>query len=215
MPDPEDINLENTPVSIPPEAKGDSRPAGDSTVDYEKRYKGLQRTYETLQAKMNKLQEQYDQLVAEAEGLRQSIRTHEGEKATLSTNLKTLETERDNLNKQISTHSLQQERMKLILREYPDLANFEAQGLLPNADTLEDLKPKLDTFRSTLTGMVGDNVRNKLSGSVPSVGSNNGGNVVRSKETVYAELERLAGSRTTEDRNKYAALLKEWDELNK
>lgn len=212
MPDPEDINPEGTPPATPP-ADGDSKGGSTSVVDWEKRYKGLQKTFDALTNKFNKLQEQYDQLVAESEELRQKTKGHEAEKTALSNSLHQKETENDTLSKQIAAHALERERTKLIMTEYPDLAQFEAKGLLPSAETVEALKPLLDEFRGTIKGMVGDNVNQKLKGSTPQGGGNHQP-PARDKETVYNEMVALAGSRDAESQRKFLQLRDEWDAMN-
>lgn len=217
MSDPEDVNLEGTGEGTPEKKKSGGTVSGEATVDWEKRYKGLQRTYDAQVAKFASLQEQYDQLVAEVEGERQKSKGHETEKQTLATSVQQLTAERDDLNKKLATHVFTQDRMKMILSEFPDLAQFEAKGLLPTADTLENLKPLLEAFRETMGGMVGDDVRKKLLGSSPAGGSSssNNGAGKRSKEEIYARLVQLAGSNKSEDRLEYQNLLKEWDDINK
>lgn len=112
----------------------------------------------------------------------------------------------------MASHRIAGERMRLIMNKYPELASFEAKGLLPPAESLEALEPKLEEFRTTLGSTIDGSVRDKIKGAAP-VGGGNAKVAPRSKETIYAELHHLAGRSDPESRAKYDLLIKEWDEV--
>lgn len=68
-------------------------------------------------------------------------------------------------------------RHLFIMEKYPQLASFEASGLLPTATTNEELAGKLEAFSAAIGTMVKQNVDQKLSGSSPASppGNSNGG----------------------------------------
>lgn len=205
IPEPEPI------LTDPPKSDPASNP---QPSDWEKRYKGLQQAYERLQKKFEQLTLTHEQVVSELEEVRQTITTHSNEKKILTDALTKLEATKKDLEGQVASHAIDRERTKLIMSEYSDLAGFEADGLLPTAATIEELKPKLEAFRGRVKGISSAEALEKLRGTPPTGG---GGNPppARSKETVYAELTRLAGSRDPKDREQYDKLMNEWLDLNK
>jgi hypothetical protein len=189
-------------------------PSSPQPENWEKRYKGLQVAYDKLQKKYDALDASHNQVMVELEEERLKTKTHDTDKKSLSDALAKAEADKTALQGQLSSHSIERERTKLILSEFADLAGFEADGLLPTAATIEELKPKLEAFRTRVGGLATDEAKRKIAGTVPTGGGNNPP-PTRSKEFVYAELNRLAGSQNPKDREKYKELIDEWDELNK
>lgn len=210
MPTPDDPE---EPTTASEETRAPVAPSQPS-VDWEKRYKGLQQAYDKLQKKYDTLDASHNQVITEMEEIRQNLKGHEGEKKVLADTLAKLEADKNELQGKIAAHAIERDRIKLIMGEYADLAKFEAQGLLPIASSIEELKPKLDAFRDAFKSSVGEEARNKILGSSPS-GGNTSPLPTRSKEEVFAKLTRLAGSRDPKDREEYERLRDEWDELDK
>jgi hypothetical protein len=94
-----------------------------------------------------------------------------------------------------------------------DLAPFEAKGLIPLADNVEDMKATFENFRQAFNTTVDQTMKNRMTG-MSAAASNNEPPQPRTKETVYAELTRLAGARSPQERAQYDALMKEWLLLN-
>lgn len=198
------VNNDNKPSNVPP-SQGE---------DWEKRYKGLSATYTKLQAQFQKLTEDHEKLLGTREELEVNAKSVKAEIEKMKSDLDALTAEKEKLTQQLTTQEAKEVRTKLILSEYPDLAAFEAKGLLPAGATPEETKQLLDNFREALGSSVDQTLQKKVQGS----GATAVGPTVapkRSKEQIYAELTRLAGSRNPEDRVKYEALIVEWDDLNK
>jgi hypothetical protein len=204
-----------TPTDPPAKAGGD--PAqGTQQVNWEARYNGLNATYGKLQKKFEDLERSSQQTMAELEELRQSHKKVDGEKANLSSDLQKLQAEKAALEGRLTSAAFDKERMKLIMGEYPELAGFEAEGLLPTADTVDTLKPKLEAFRTKLGGNINAGVQKKLQGAGPAPSGKNDTNPgTHSEEYIYTRLNQLAGHRTPEQQVEYQGLQDEWDTLHK
>lgn len=188
---------------------------GTQTEDWERRFKGLQLSYDKLQKKYEESQTKVLELSAEIEETRASSKTHESERKSRDEKIQTLEAQVAESTKRISTHELERARMRLIMADYPELATFEAQGLLPQAENEEGLKTILENFRTTLVKSVDGNLKDKLKGAQPPLVSATETKQRRSAEEIYAKLVQLAGKNDTKSREEYNALQKEWDEINK
>jgi uncharacterized protein YukE len=223
MPDPLDgttteapeVTPEVTPAPPAPPAKPASTQQGDQQVNWESRYKGLQTTYDKLQKNFDSLKVKHDETLGELEEMRQESKKIGAEKGTVDQRITELTAENAKLQEQLKSQEFRGERMKLIMGEFADLATFEADGLLPEAPTVEELKPKLESFRAKIGGTVDQSVKNKIQG----VGATNTTRVNEppghTKEWVYDRLRMLSGHRTPEQEIEYQALRNEWDELNK
>lgn len=196
-------------ASEPAPAQGNVQPV----ADWEARYKGLQRAYDKLKADKDGLQLKYDQLVGEVEDTRQKHRTSETDRTALQSKLTQLEAEKTDLTQKLSRRDAEKERQKTIATDFPDLLAFEMQGLLPPAETPEELKTRLDAFRVALNNSVTSNVREKLQGTPPSTTPKPP--TSRSKEQIYAELMQLAGRRDPDSRKKYDELYSEYMQFYK
>ena len=183
--------------------------------DYEKRFKGLQKLFDTQRKELETLQLEHSTSVEGREALLQQQKQAQAQLDATKAQLSALTTEKETLLAQVKIHETQALRSKLILADFTDLAAFEARGLLPPADTEEEMKSKFTAFREALGTTVSQTIKEKLQGASPAATSPTTPNPTRSKEEVYAELTRLAGSRKPEDRAKRDALTVEWDELNK
>lgn len=200
--------VEPTTTVVPPV----TAPQGE---DYEKRFKGLQKLYDTQRKELEALQLEHTTTIEGREALLQQQKQAQTQLDATKAQLTTLTTEKEALAAKVKIHETQALRSKLILSDYADLAAFEAKGLLPPAETEEEMKTKFTAFREALGTTVSQTVKEKLQGASPASTSPTTPNPARSKETVYAEMLRLAGSRKPEDRAKMEALTVEWDELNK
>lgn len=183
-------------------------------IDWKKRYTGLSTTYQKLQDRFNALTAENEELLGAREELTQYQKTAQTELEKVRAELDALGKEKDSLTQQLTAQEAKEQRTQIILADYPDLAAFEARGLLPTADTPEAIKEKLSAFREALGASVDTTLQQKVKGAGASVVGTTAPSP-RSKEAIYAELVRLAGSRNADDRTKYEALLEEWDELSK
>lgn len=214
LPDPTVTNPPAPPAPAP-EPTPAPQPAPAPGEDYEKRYKGLQRTYDTLQAKAQKLEEEKSALLGDTELLRQNEKKYTDDLKKVQDELTALKAEKENLTTQLTSHQTLLTRSKLIMGEFSDLALFEANGLLPAATTEEEMRSLFTKFRETYTKAVGDGVQKKVAGAGPAP-TGGGEPPALSKESIYAEMTRLAGSKPgTKERTRYEELLRQWDELHK
>lgn len=183
--------------------------------DYEKRYKGLQKLFDKQHAELENLQNEHATTIEGKEAVLQQQKLAQTQLDATKVQLSTLTVEKEALTAQVKIHETQALRSKLILSDYTDLAAFEASGLLPPAATEDEMKAKFSAFREALGKSVSQTVKEKLQGASPTTTSPITPTPTRSKEEVYAEMLRLAGSRKPEDRARRDVLTVEWDELNK
>lgn len=188
--------------------------ASSQPTDWEGRYKGLQKTYDKLRLDMEALRAKYEEMLGTSETNVQRIKALEAEKSTLEGKSQTLEGEKSQLEARIKTQEALAERTRVVIDEFPDLVAFEGKGLLPDSSDITVLKEKLNQFREALGSRVEHGVADKLKGVTPKTPTSQPA-TKRSKETVYAEAIRLAGSRDENDRRKYDDLMTEWAEMNK
>lgn len=206
-------DLDQTPEPVP----SDQKPVGNPqpVVDWEARYKGLQRTYDKLSKDYESLKGKYDQQQEEHEGALQESRKKLIEYDEFKKTFQALENDKSNLEKELASHRAQVDRTKTIMAKFSDLAPFEAQGLLPEAPTIEELETKLEAFRKAIGDSVDKTALDKLRGYTPPSSGNNNPPAAQTKESVYAELTRLSGRRTPEQQARYEELLQIWDDFYK
>lgn len=192
--------------------KSDQTP---STVDYEKKYKGLQTVYNRLEAKEQKTQGALDTALAEVESLNLQLATAKTKIASLEADLgkkdQEVNAEKENSKKESKTAM----RLRLLVDEFSDLAKFEKAGILPSAETEEELKTALTNFRGTISSIVGEDVMKKLRGSgLPSNTFNDGdknGSDQMTSDQIYDRLMKIAGDKTKI--LEYKELQRRYDEL--
>lgn len=204
------------PPSDPPvEPK---EPAGSGQApkgeDWEGRYKGLQRLFDKTKGQLDSLTVTHQQTMDELEEQKAKYRVLEATNVGLTNDLGKLGGEKTELEKTIAERSFDKERMKLIVSEYPELAAFEAKDLLPSATTIEELKPKLELFKQTVTGKSKQDVLDTLKGAGSGI-NNPPEKPDLTKDQIYDRLALLAGSRSPADQKEYAELMEKWQELNK
>jgi len=200
-------------------APGSSTSGGKTAAEWETTYKGLQGSYQKLKDESDKiiadqnlkitaLTESVETLTqggtskdTQAEVLQQQIAKLTEEKVTLSG-------EKDKADAKIA-------RNTLIMKDYPELAHWEAEGLLPEAEGEDAMKESFDKFRTTLTGSVGTEVKEKLKGATP-VGSGatstttKEGEGEESLDYVWDRMVEFAGR----DQKQYNEWQVKWDALN-
>lgn len=204
----------STPPPIPPGVPPAVPPA-QQDEDWEKRFKGLQKLFDKQQKSLTDLQSEHATTIEGQEALKQAQKQAQTLLDSTKAELEALKTEKTSLSTQLSTEQAKAKRATLILAEFPDLAAFEAAGLLPAAADETEMRDKFTKFRDVYSGTVSKTVQEKLKGSSPAPTGVATTTATRSKEEVYAELTRLAGSRKPEDRERREQLIAEWDELNK
>jgi len=215
MPD-EDITPETTEAVVVEKPKADPKPAppAQPEVNWEDRYKGLQRTFDRTQKELNALKEKEENILEQSETTKQSEREAKAQLDKLQKELEKKQAEFDSLTGELATHKAKGERADLIMSDFSDLAPFEAKGLLPQAETIEEMKEKFQAFRDALKDTVQAGVQEQVTGAGPA-STGGGRSPRRSKEQIFARLQQLAGTRDQTERLEYNALLAEWDEIRK
>jgi chromosome segregation ATPase len=197
-----------------PEANVSSKtPEPAKGQDWESAYKGLQRKYDKLFDEHNQLLGTENELNASIEELKQQVRTATTEKDQIS--IKNVEASEkiEGLQSQVNAFNATIERQKLIMSDYQDLAPFEAKGLLPSAQTEEEMRSVFDSFRETL----GSQVQTATDEKVKGIGTGK----TEPKEPkpldadqIYNEMQSLAGTNDPEKRRRFEQLQSQWMDLN-
>lgn len=168
-----------TPEVTPEEPKGGTGgpSAGSSVVDgknineWVKSYKGLQTSYLSLQTKLNNeiadLNAKLEAANAKIEELGLGTKGKETEMTALQARLAAQSQELATLKSDHSALESTVARKNLVMSEFPELASFEAKGLLPTAEDEEKMKAAFGTFRETLAATAGASVADFISGASP------------------------------------------------
>lgn len=209
----EDTDLEGQHATPPDESAGKQKEPASKARDWEASYKGLQKVNEKLQAKLVRVSDDLDAAHEEIESLKSAAKATDGDKQGLVAKIAQLEKEKGDLERTVASHKMQTERTKLILSDFPELASFEASGLLPMGNTPEEMKEKLAAFKAALETTVGSKLADRMRGAGPKrEGKNEPPAGHRDAETIFREINALAGSRDPKDREKYDQLQKEYME---
>lgn len=188
-------------------------PTQPDETNWEDRFKGLQRTFDRRQKEYTKLQEQYDAILEQVETAKQDDRAKQTELEILQKAMEESKTKLDKLTGELTAQEARSKRATLIMSQFPDLAKFEASGLLPAAETEEDLIEKLGNFREALKTTVETNVQQKIVGASPDDTGSTSTVPVLSASEIYSRLTALAGRRDQASRDEYQQLLEQWDRL--
>jgi hypothetical protein len=143
-------------------AKGAPAPGIDWESEdniYKKKFVGLQRTYEKLHGEKDALQ-------TKAFDLDTVYKTVLGEKEALVLEKKTLAEKHDTAAGELDVTKQTLARLNVIIADYPDLLDFEKQGLLPDGAG-DELKTKLGNFKTALTARGAAAVTAQLQGATP------------------------------------------------
>ena len=111
-------------------------------AEWQKRFGGLQATYQKEQEAKTNAMTELTTVRSMLESNTKTLETLNTEKTTLTTQV----TEKDQA---LSKAQAELQRKTLIMKDYPQLIAFEANGLLPDAP-LEELPTKLNLFRDSL-----------------------------------------------------------------
>lgn len=192
--------------TIPPgDATGGGAGAssGGKSTDWEASYKGLQTLH-------NKYKETSDKAIADAtrklaelqatlEETKLNAGSKDGQMTTLTKQVTDLNTQLEALKSESATKESNLARAKLIMSEFPELAKWEAQGLIAKGKDDEESKAILTKFRETMAGQLGVDLKNLLSGATPPGSgktdlSGTGGNAAEETEDfVWKKLMETVG----------------------
>jgi len=183
--------------------------------EWEKSYKGLQ-------AVLQKQKDASDKIIADLnlkldaerqkiEELTQVAVSEKSQMTTLQTQITKLTEETETLSKAKARAEAKNERVNLILADFPELATWESQGLLPQAETTEGLVEALTKFRSTLGIQVGTQVQSTLAGAIPAgtgrADASSNDSTPETEQYVWEQLVKYSGR----DSEKYAQWQAKWD----
>lgn len=189
-----------------------SAPPASPDTDWQKAYKGLQSNYDKRVAEIANLQAEVDTLNATIESQKQELRQATTEKDQIATKHVEATETISNLESKANVAEQQNQRYKLIMSEFNDLAQFEAKGLLPQAQNEEEMRSKFGEFRETLGETVQASTDEKLKGIGP------GSTEPKEPEPdnpdqIYNRMSALAGTKDPEERREYEILSRKWLEI--
>ena len=215
-------SLDPTPGNSPAPAGGATGGTGGAPsggTDWEGAYKGLQTTYGKLKENSDKTILEATRKLTEAqaalEEAKQGHTTKDSQMTTLTKQVTDLSTQLDVLKSESATKESNLARAKLIMSEFPELAKWEAQGLIAKGATDEESKQILTKFRETMAGQLGVDLKNLMAGATPpgsgNTGLNNqGGNAgEETEEFIWQRLMETAGK----DQKAWAGWQAKWDAI--
>lgn len=129
------------------------------TEDWQKRFTGLQGAYQRDQEKWKATQ-------TELESTKKSLAELTTGKTSIEEALKARSEEYERLATEHEIASHQLDRLTIILTKYPALADFEAEGLLPDG-TGEEFAKKLDIFAAKIGRTGKESIAKHLEGATP------------------------------------------------
>ena len=178
-----------------------SAPAGDSAEVWMTRYKGMQTAYNKLKSEKDTLQENHNTSVGELELAKIKVTELDLRVKELENNLIGEKESAQSIVTESTKKDQEVNRLRLIISDFPDLANFEKTGVLPTDPDSEELKKKLTAFRDAVKSATATNTKQVLSGSsLPSGTSSNGGQFSGlSISEMQDRLNKLAGRRDKRD----------------
>lgn len=180
-----------------------------SGTNWEAAYKTLQTTHNALQQKATGLESSNTNLTGqlathakELQALTAKLSATELNTQTITEQMTTVSGERDTLKAKVS-------RLNLIMGEFPHLATFEAQGLLPQADTEDAMRESFTKFSAALKGIETGAVAKIMDGASPDSvdDKGDGKTVLPTEDEAWAEVTRLSGGN---DAQAYEAAYQVW-----
>jgi chromosome segregation ATPase len=181
-------------------------PAAETPTNWQESYKGLQRSHQEfkriadakiaeLESKLADALSKTSDLAAQGSSKDSRVAEMQTQMTSLSDQIKTLQAEKGKTDGKLA-------RAEMILRDYPELASWEARKLLPHRDTDEETRTALADFRTALGSKVGQGVKEVMTTSTP-VGSANTSSSMKtdvneSREYVWKKIGETAGIRGKE-----------------
>ena len=185
--------------------------SGAATKDWQASYKGLQTIYNKLKRNYDDLEAKYAQSVQSSEevtlaasGKDKSLKTLNDDLASLREQVKTLEGEKFKSDSKAA-------RAHLIMAKYPELSEFEADGLLPNADTNEELEAAFEKFQAKLQKQALRTEKEKTKGAPPDDTdmSGKGAETTETEDYVWDQMMTHSGNNPAE----FSKWQAKWDEI--
>lgn len=178
----------NEDVETKDDISSDNQPS-----EWEKRYKGLQKTQNLQFKQLEAAKEQIETLKATISTMeteaKESTTTLDG----LNTQLEELTDEKTTLTETVDTLTNDKLRTKLILDEFPNMAEFEAKGLLPDGADVEELRTKLTSFQEQIEAMTNHQLSEDLDGSTPASTDTGQSADALSEDELWERAAQVAG----------------------
>lgn len=124
--------------------------------DYEKIVAGLNRTISRKDNEIANLRKQVEEL-------RSALAEKDDEVKTLGESRQRIA----QLEKEVDEKTKELARKKLIMRKFPGLSELEAEGLLPDADTEEELEKRLSALNEKMSSLIDKAAQSRSVGTVP------------------------------------------------
>lgn len=155
-------------------------PSGEGTPDYKALYEAAQATLATERAESAKRLANLQRTFQAEQDLhnqtKSALQTATGELETFKTNFANLETEKGKLSTEIeqlkgtsSKLQFELERKNLVLKDFPELAEFEGKGLLPAVENMEKASEIYKAFSENLAQVAENANRSFRKTTVPEV----------------------------------------------
>lgn len=181
------VSGDSVNVSEPP-AEPQSGQKGSEQVDWETKYKqqqsSVQQKTEAFNSQVTLLQTQRDQALGRVADLQDELKKATGDLATAQATVSDFSVQLEELAKTKGELETKAERWALIAGEFPQLVQFETQGLLPNADIAE-LRGTLEAFQTNLKALTTSSNQNIGQGASPSAPPQTPGYSQMSKDTLW------------------------------
>lgn len=196
---------------------------GKNVHEWVTTYKGLQTAYNKLQDQTSKtiadLEAKLKDATVEIETLKAGSTSKESQAAVLQKEIVSLTQQIETLKNEKSQAETKVARSQLVMKEFPELASWEAQGLLPDGEAGDELMALFGKFRDNLSNNVSSEVKKTVAGSSPAgsgrTGAGSGGaggaGGEKSADYWYAQMLQHAGR----DDAKFAEAEAKYDELTK
>jgi len=196
----------------PPASAG--TPAVNQGTNWEAAYKTLQRNHNDLQSKLANVEGQNNNLSAQLATRANEFSDVQTQLHAAQANIETLTSQVTGLESEKGSLSATLERSKLIMGEFPQLASFEAQGLLPQAQDVDTMRDVFTKFSATIQGIQESAVANLMEGASPEpVGGSDAGDgkpVTMTVDQAWQKVVQLSGG---SDGAAYDAAYKEYLDL--
>jgi len=208
--------VDPTTTNQDPAAGGNSgQPSKGDSKDWEASYKGLQGAYQKLQNSTTSQVADLEKKLAEAnqkiEELSQGVTSKDKQMEVLVKQANDLQERINSAQGDAAEKEKKLSRLSLVLKDFPELAQWEAEGLLPGGDTEEQMRDNFSKFKATLDSQVGAGVTRTMQGASPPGGpqipqTSLGGESQESREYILAQMMRHAG-KNSEEFNKWQSKL--------
>lgn len=168
--------------------------SGTTGKDWQASYKGLQALYNKLKKSHDELEAKYAAVVQSSEETNLQVTNRDKQLEVLQTELGNLKTQIQSLEGEKAKTEGRVTRAQLIMAKYPELAEFEADGLLPSADTQEELEQAFQKFREKLLKQGVKLERQKTAGAPPDTDlSNKSQDIDEGEDYVWEQMIASAG----------------------